>query len=112
MATQQAAKPRIWISSRTPKAGSTVTVKAMIMHPMETGLRKNALSEIIPRNIVETFECTLAGERLMSWELHPSVSQNPYLEFKFIARKSGEMKMTWVADDGLRIETVETITLS
>lgn len=48
----------------------------------------------------------------MSWELHPAVSQNPYLEFKFVARKSGEMRMRWIADDGLQIETVETITLS
>lgn len=107
-----APKPRIWISNRTPKQGTTVTVKAMIIHPMETGLRKNALSEIIPRNIVETFECSLAGERLMTWELHPSISQNPYLEFKFLVQKSGELKMLWTADDGLRIEAVEVITIS
>lgn len=112
MATQQPAKPRIWISSRTPKQGSTVTVKAMVMHPMETGLRKNALSQIIPRNIIETFECSLAGERLMLWKLHPSIAQNPYLEFKFIARNGGEMKLLWIADDGLRIEAIETIAVS
>lgn len=109
---KQASKPRVWVSNRTPKQGSIVTVKAMVIHPMETGLRKNALSQPIPRNIIETFECSLAGERLMTWELHPSVSQNPYLEFKFIARQSGEMKMVWIADDGLRIEAVETITVS
>jgi len=112
MATQQPAKPRIVISSRTPKQGSTGTVKAMVMHPMETGLRKNALSQIIPRNIIETFECSLAGERLMLWELHPSIAQNPYLEFKFIARNGGEMKLLWIADDGLRIEAIETIAVS
>ncbi len=110
--TAQPSKPRIWISSRTPQPGSIVTVKAMILHPMETGMRKNAQGEFFPRNIVERFECTLAGDLLMSWELHPAVSQNPYLEFKFVARKSGEMKLLWVADDGLRIETIETITLS
>lgn len=107
--TKQPSKPRVWISNRTPKQGAIVTVKAMVIHPMETGLRKNALSQMIPRNIIETFECSLAGERLMTWELHPSVSQNPYLEFKFLAQKSGALRMSWVADDGLRIEAVETI---
>lgn len=105
-------KPRVWISNRTPNSGTVVTVKAMVTHPMETGMRKNALSEAIPKNIVETFECMLAGEHLLSWQLHPAIAQNPYLEFKFVARKSGELKMVWVADDGLRIETAETITVT
>ncbi len=108
----KSSKPRIWISNRTPNSGAVVTVKAMVTHPMETGLRKNAHSEVIPQNIVETFECTLAGETLLSWQLHPAISQNPYLEFKFVARKSGDLTMRWVADDGLRIETTETITVT
>lgn len=102
-------KPRIWISSRTPPKGSVVTVKAMITHPMETGMRKNAQSEVIPRNIVERFECTLAGEPLLSWQLDTAISQNPYLEFKFIAQKSGDLKMRWIADDGAQIEAIEKI---
>jgi len=110
--TAKSTKPRIWISNRTPQQGSVVTVKAMVMHPMETGRRKNAHSEIIPQNIVETFECSLAGELLMTWHLHPAIAQNPYLEFKFRAQKSGELKMRWVADDGVQIEAVETITVS
>jgi sulfur-oxidizing protein SoxZ len=79
---------------------------------METGMRKDAQSVVIPRNIIERFECTLAGELLMSWQLDTAISQNPYLEFKFIAQKSGELKMLWVADDGARIEVIETITVS
>lgn len=105
-------KPRIWISNRTPPNGSVVTVKAMITHPMETGMRKNAQSEVIPRNIVEHFECALAGEPLLSWQLDTAISQNPYLEFKFVAQKSGDLKMLWVADDGARIEVVEKIAVS
>lgn len=110
--TAPLSKPRIWISNRTPAKGSVVTVKTMVTHPMETGMRKDAQSVVIPRNIIERFECTLAGELLMSWQLDTAISQNPYLEFKFIAQKSGELKMLWVADDGARIEVIETITVS
>ncbi len=105
-------KPRIWISNRTPPKGSVVTVKVMVTHPMETGMRKNARSEVIPRNIVERFECTLADEPLLSWRLDTAISQNPYLEFKFVAQRSGDLKMLWVADDGARIETIEKIAVS
>ncbi|HWM80645.1 MAG TPA: thiosulfate oxidation carrier complex protein SoxZ [Pseudolabrys sp.] len=105
-------KPRIWISTRTPPKGSVVTVKTMVTHPMETGMRKNAQSMPIPRNIIERFECSLAGDTLMSWQLDTAISQNPYLEFRFVAQRSGELKMLWVADDGARIEVIDTITVA
>ncbi|MGB3387561.1 MAG: thiosulfate oxidation carrier complex protein SoxZ [Pseudaminobacter sp.] len=104
-----AAKIRIWLSNRAPAKGETVTVKAMVTHPMETGMRKNALSELIPRNIIEHFECTLAGETLLSWHLDTAISQNPYLEFRFVAQKSGDLKLVWSADDGQVFETLERI---
>lgn len=42
--TAKSTEPHIWIINRTPQQGSIVLVKAMVMHPMETGLRKNAHS--------------------------------------------------------------------
>jgi sulfur-oxidizing protein SoxZ len=100
------------MSTRTPAKGDIVNVKVMVTHPMETGMRKNAMSQLIPRNIITRFECSLADEPLMSWQLDTAVSQNPYLEFRFIAQKSGELKMRWLGEDGTRIEAVEKITVS
>lgn len=100
------------MSTRTPAKGDVVTVKVMVTHPMETGMRKNAMSQLIPRNIITQFECSLAGEPLMSWQLDTAVSQNPYLEFRFIAEKSGELKMRWLGEDGSQIEASEKITVS
>ena len=34
-----------------------VNIKAMIQHDMESGYRRDAMGEVIPRNIITRFEC-------------------------------------------------------
>lgn len=101
--------PRIWLSNRTPAPGEIVTVRTMVTHPMETGLRKTAEGDLIPRNIISSFECTLDGEPLFLWAPETAVSQNPYLEFRFRATSSGALRMVWTDDEGQSIEAVEEI---
>ena len=93
-------KPRIWISNASPKAQEVVRVRALIEHRMETGLRPGPDGKVIPRNIVNEFEARLDGELLFVWQPETAVSQNPYIEFTFMARKSGELQMKWVDDEG------------
>lgn len=102
-------KPRIWISNRKPAKGDVVTVRAMVAHPMETGLRKQASGEMIARNIISAFTCTLGGEALFSWQPEPAVSPSPYLEFRFIASSGGALVMQWTDDAGTTITAREEI---
>ena len=104
--------PRIWLSNRTPAPGEIVTVRTMVTHPMETGMRKTADGELIPRNIISSFECTLGDELLFAWAPGTAVSQNPYLEFRFMAGASGPLRMVWTDDEGARIEAVEEIAVT
>ncbi len=104
--------PRIWISNRSPKKGEIVVVRAMLTHPMETGLRKRASGELIPRKIINRFDCTLNGKPVISWDLETGVATNPYLEFRFKAEEAGELKMVWVDDDKSTVEALEKIALS
>ncbi len=105
-------EPRIWVSNRTPARGEVVTVRTMVTHVMETGLRSMSGGEPIPRSIVNAFECTLGGELLLAWAPETAVAQNPYLEFRFIAEASGALRMVWTDDDGQVIEAVEEITVT
>lgn len=93
-------KPRIWISNDSPEAGEVVRVRALIEHRMETGLRPDADGKVIPRNIINEFEARLDGELLFTWRPETAVSQNPYIEFTFVASKPGELQMKWVDDEG------------
>lgn len=102
-------RPRVWLSSRKPAKGDVVTVRAMVAHPMETGLRKQASGEMIPRNIVNAFTCALDGQPLFVWNPETAVSPSPYLEFRFIASTGGELVMRWIDDRNQTIEARETI---
>jgi sulfur-oxidizing protein SoxZ len=45
-------------------------------------------------------------------DIEPAVSANPYIQFKFKATETGDLKMTWLDDDGSKIEASEAITVS
>lgn len=103
--------PRIWVSSATPKKGDVVRVRAQIEHIMESGLRTDAEGKIRPRNIVTLFEAKLGNALLFAWEPGISVSQNPYIEFTFLARESGDLNFFWKDDQGETLSAKKPITV-
>jgi sulfur-oxidizing protein SoxZ len=105
------AKPRIRLDRRQVRKGETVSVKTLVSHIMETGLRKDANGQIIPRMIINTFTCELNGKLVFGCDLEQAVSANPYFEFRFRPEESGTLKFTWIDDEGTRTEATETITV-
>lgn len=103
--------PRVAIQPENPAAGERVRVRAMAQHAMETGLRRRATGEAIPRNIIHSFRCTMAGQLLFEWELDTAISPNPYLEFYFVARQSGELDMRWEDEQGQIMQASRQISL-
>ncbi|HRL20870.1 thiosulfate oxidation carrier complex protein SoxZ [Alcaligenes sp. SDU_A2] len=105
-------KPRIWISNASPKAGELVRVRALVEHRMESGLRQGADGKEIPRNIIKVFQATLDGEPLFTWNPETAISQNPYIEFTFVASRSGQLQMSWTDDAGTTITGQTSLTLA
>lgn len=104
---------RVWVSNEKPKAGDILRVRAQMEHVMETGLRNDpATGQRRPRYIVSHFEAKMAGKLIFSWDLGTSISQNPYIEFTFKARQSGDLTMLWKDDKGLTLTASKTITVS
>ena len=103
--------PRIWVSNANPKKGEVLRVRAQIEHVMESGLRTDEAGKIRPRNIVTRFEARLGPTLLFAWEPGIAVSQNPYIEFTFLARESGELHLHWKDDTGQALSAQKTITL-
>ena len=104
--------PRIWISNATPKKGEVLRVRAQIEHTMESGLRHDADGKPRPRNIVTRFEARLGSALLFVWEPGIAVSQNPYIEFTFLARESGELALHWKDDTGQTLSAQKTISVA
>ena len=105
-------KPRIKLDKKQAKKGDLVEVKALVSHVMETGLRKDASGNTIPRKILNKFTCTVNGKEVFSADFEPAISANPYIQFKFRAQESGPVVLTWIDDDGTKIVGEESITVT
>lgn len=93
------AKPRVKVPSKA-EAGEVITIKTLISHKMETGLRKDKEGNLIPRNIINKFTATFEGEEVISVDIDPAVSANPYFEFQMKVPSSGTIRFEWTDDDG------------
>jgi sulfur-oxidizing protein SoxZ len=105
------AKPRVKVP-KTAKAGEVVTIKALISHMMETGQRKGADGNLIPRSIIHRFTCDVNGVNAIDVEMAPGISTNPYFEFDVKIDAASDIKFTWYDDDGSVYETTQRIELA
>ena len=82
--------------------GSTVTVKTLISHPMETGLRKDKKTgKVIPAHFVQEVTAIHNGNTVLLANWSGGVAKNPYLSFKFDGGKKGEtLKVSWSDNKG------------
>ena len=82
--------------------GGETEIKALITHPMESGLRKDPKSgEQIPAHFIQEVVCEHSGKTVLEAAWSGGISKNPYLSFKFKGGAPGEMvKMTWKDNKG------------
>jgi len=80
------------------RAGELIEIRATIGHPMETGYRRDASGELMPRNIIRMFQCELAGRRIFTAELFPAISANPMIAFRHRVQTGGELLFRWTGD--------------
>jgi sulfur-oxidizing protein SoxZ len=90
------------IKIRAKAKDGVTTVKTLISHPMESGLRKDSKTgELIPANHVTEVTAEHNGNTVMTGNWGGGISKNPYLSFKFKGAASGDMvKISWVDNMG------------
>jgi sulfur-oxidizing protein SoxZ len=90
------------IKIRAKVKNGVTTVKALISHKMETGLRKNKKTgEKIPAHHITEVTGEYNGKTVMTANWGPAISKNPYLSFKFKGGSAGEnVKISWVDNKG------------
>jgi len=86
-------------------------VKALIKHPMETGLRKDKKTgKVIPAHFIQEVTCTHNGKEAMSAVWGGAISANPYLSFVLNGAKAGDtIELSWVDNTGDKDSEKETI---
>ena len=96
----------------TAKKGETIEIKTLVTHTMESGQRRDAQNNVIPRKILNKFVCSYNGKEVFRAELAPAISANPYMSFFVIATESGTLDFVWTDDDGSTIKESAKITVS
>ena len=82
--------------------GSVTEVKALMSHPMETGLRKDSKTgEKIPAHFIKEVTCEHNGKNVLTANWGIAISKNPYLSFSFSGAAAGDtVKISWVDNKG------------
>ena len=90
------------IKIRAKLSGDVTTIKALIKHPMDTGLVKDKKTgNVIPAHFIQEVTCEHGGNKVMTAMWGAAVSKNPYLSFKFAGAKAGDtIKLSWVDNKG------------
>ena len=89
---------------KTARRGDTIEIKALILHPMETGFRAGTNGRSIPRNIIERFTASWNGVEIFRMEMSPAIAANPFVSFFAVATETGKIAFRWTGDEGFLVE--------
>ena len=93
------------------KKGEVFEVKTLISHPMEPGVRRDNMGQLIPRSIITRFTCTYNGDEVFRADLFPAIAANPFITFFAVATVSGELVFQWTGDGGFTQTETAKITV-
>jgi sulfur-oxidizing protein SoxZ len=82
------------------KRGEIIEIKTLMSHIMETGYRRTATGEIVPRDIITSFVCRYNGVEIFRADLFPAIAANPFMTFFTVATESGKFDFEWIGDRG------------
>ena len=93
------------------KRGEIIEIKTLMSHIMETGYRRTATGELIPRNIITSFTCYYNGDEIFRADLFPAIAANPFITFFTVATESGKFEFDWIGDNGFAESASASITV-
>jgi sulfur-oxidizing protein SoxZ len=81
---------------RAQMKGDYTEVKVLMIHPMETGRRKNDADQLVPAHFVQLLTATLNGKTVLEAQWGTGIAKNPYLTFRLKGAKLGDtIEVTW-----------------
>jgi len=90
------------IKVKTKLSGDVAVIKSLMLHPMETGSRKDPDSgAVIPAHHITQLIFTNNGKQVMVADFSTAVSKNPYFSFSFKGAKAGDtLNISWIDNIG------------
>jgi len=89
------------IKIRAKSKDGIVTVKSLMTHPMETGLRKDKKTgKKIPAHFIQEVIAKAGDKTVMEAFWGGAISKNPYLSFKYSGSKGDMLTISWIDNQG------------
>lgn len=86
---------------RATVKGDVADVRILMMHPMETGQRKDERGNLVPAHFIQNVVVTHNGKVVFNADWSQAVSRNPFLGLRVKGAKPGDnITVTWVDNKG------------
>ena len=93
------------------RAGSVVSLRLLLQHPMETGYRIGEDGARIPRHILTTLRVSYGNREIAALTLRPAIAANPYFALSFIADQTGPVTLEVEDDRGAKLTESRMLTV-
>ena len=86
---------------RATLQGDTADVRILMLHPMETGQRKDAKGDIVPLHFIQSVVVIHNGKTVLDAQWSQGISRNPFLGLRVKGAKLGDkISVTWTDNKG------------
>lgn len=86
---------------RATLLGDVADVRILMLHPMETGQRKDAKGEIVPVHFIQSVVVTHNGKTVLDAQWSQAISRNPFLGLRVKGARAGDkIAVTWSDNKG------------
>lgn len=98
------------IKVKVKLSGDVAEVKSLMLHPMETGARKDPdTGALVPAHHITQLTFTNNDKTVMVANFSTAISKNPYFSFKFRGASAGDtLKVAWIDNLG-ESDELETV---
>ena len=86
---------------RATLQGETADVRVLMLHPMETGQRRDGKGQAVPLHFIQSVLIMHNGKTVLDAQWSQAVSRNPFLGLRIKGAKAGDkISVTWVDNKG------------
>lgn len=86
-----------------------VDIRALVMHPMETGNRRDAKGQLVPLHFIQRLQITHNSRVVLDAQWSQAVARDPFIGIRVRGAQAGDrIALAWVDNRGVR-ESAETV---
>lgn len=95
---------------RATLKGDLCDVRVLMVHPMETGQRKDANGNLVPVHFIQEVTVKLNGKPVIEGQVSQAISRNPVFSFRLRGAKAGDkIEVSWLDNRGARSQAETAI---